>query len=63
MGARRLARHPKKVMEADILVLGTPIWLGDKSSVCSRVVERLYGYSGVLNDRASTSTTAAWAGA
>ncbi|WP_425410938.1 flavodoxin family protein [Hyphococcus sp.] len=41
----------KKVMAADILVLGTPIWLGEKSSVCTRVVERLYGYSGELNDK------------
>ncbi|MBA4795389.1 MAG: flavodoxin family protein [Phenylobacterium sp.] len=41
----------KKVMAADILVIGTPIWLGDKSSVCTRVVERLYGYSGKLNDK------------
>lgn len=38
-----------KVMAADILVIGTPIWLGDKSSICTRVVERLYGYSGKLN--------------
>jgi multimeric flavodoxin WrbA len=35
---------------ADILVLCTPIWLGDKSSVCTRVVERLYANSSVLND-------------
>ncbi|MGM0589604.1 MAG: flavodoxin family protein [Bacteroidota bacterium] len=40
----------QKVMEADILVLGSPIWLGEKSSVCSKVIERLYGYSGKLND-------------
>lgn len=40
----------KKVMEADILVIGTPIWLGDKSSVCTKVIERLYGYSGELNE-------------
>ncbi len=40
----------EKVMAADILVLGTPIWLGDKSSVCTRVIERLYGFSGELND-------------
>ena len=39
-----------KVMAADILVLGTPIWLGERSSVCSQVVERLYGFSGELND-------------
>lgn len=41
----------KAVMTADILVIGTPIWLGDKSSICTRVIERLYGYSGELNDR------------
>lgn len=40
----------ERVMAADILVLGTPIWLGEKSSVCSKVIERLYGNSGILND-------------
>ncbi len=40
-----------KVMAADILVLGTPIWLGEKSSICTMAIERLYGFSGVLNDR------------
>lgn len=39
----------KKVKESDILVLCSPIWLGQKSSVCSRVIERLYGQSGELN--------------
>jgi multimeric flavodoxin WrbA len=38
-----------RVMAADILVLGTPIWLGEKSSVCQRIIERLYGNSAVLN--------------
>ena len=40
----------KKVSKADILILGTPIWLGEKSSVCSRVVERLYAESGKTNE-------------
>jgi multimeric flavodoxin WrbA len=40
----------EQVMAADILVVCTPIWLGEKSSVCNRVIERLYGDSGVLND-------------
>ncbi|WP_310681328.1 flavodoxin family protein [Aliifodinibius sp. S!AR15-10] len=40
----------QKVMDADILVIGSPIWLGEKSSVCSLVIERLYGYSGNLNE-------------
>lgn len=39
----------RQVMAADILVLCTPIWLGDKSSVCTQVIERLYGNSSVLN--------------
>jgi multimeric flavodoxin WrbA len=41
----------KQVMEADILVIGSPIWLGEKSSVCQRVIERLYGQSGELNEQ------------
>ena len=40
----------QKVMDANILVLGAPIWLGEKSSVCTKIIERLYGYSGNLND-------------
>lgn len=41
----------KKVMAADILILGTPIWLGERSSVCSRVIERLYAHSGETNEK------------
>jgi multimeric flavodoxin WrbA len=37
------------VLAADILVIGSPIWLGEKSSVCTRVIERLYGNSSLLN--------------
>ena len=39
-----------KVEAADILVLCAPIWLGEKSSVCTQVIERLYGNSHLLND-------------
>jgi multimeric flavodoxin WrbA len=39
----------EKVMAADILVIGTPIWLGEESSICRRLIERLYGESGKLN--------------
>ena len=39
----------QQVAAADILVLGTPIWLGEKSSICTRVIERLYGNSSLLN--------------
>jgi len=40
----------EQVMAADILVLCTPIWLGEKSSQCTKAIERLYGNSSVLND-------------
>ena len=40
----------EQVMAADILVLLTPIWLGEKSSVCTQVIERLYGNSHLLNE-------------
>jgi multimeric flavodoxin WrbA len=40
----------EKVIVADILVLLSPIWLGEKSSVCTQVIERLYGNSHLLND-------------
>lgn len=41
----------RRVMAADIVVIGTPIWLGDKSSVCTKLIERLYGMSAKLNDQ------------
>ncbi|MBC74906.1 MAG: flavodoxin [Halobacteriovoraceae bacterium] len=41
----------KRVQKADILVIGTPIWLGDKSSVCTHLIERLYANSAKLNDK------------
>ena len=45
----------KKVKAADILVLCSPIWLGEKSSICQKVIERLYGQSGELNDQGQYS--------
>ncbi|MEZ5779787.1 MAG: flavodoxin family protein [Paracoccaceae bacterium] len=41
----------QKVLAANILVIGTPIWLGEESSVCRVLIERLYGMSGELNDK------------
>jgi multimeric flavodoxin WrbA len=40
----------ERVQAADVLVLGSPIWLGEKSSVCTRVIERLYACSSLLNE-------------
>jgi multimeric flavodoxin WrbA len=41
----------RRVLAADILVIGSPIWLGEKSSVCTHLIERLYGNSSLLNDQ------------
>ena len=38
-----------RILAADILVMGTPIWLGEESSLCRLVIERLYAMSGELN--------------
>jgi len=40
----------EKVKAAHILVITSPIWLGEKSSVCTQTIERLYSSSGDLND-------------
>lgn len=40
-----------RIFDADILVIGTPIWLGEKSSVATKLIERLYGMSGHQNDK------------
>jgi len=39
----------RKIMAADILVIGTPIWLGVKSSAATLAIERLYAFSGDKN--------------
>jgi multimeric flavodoxin WrbA len=40
----------KKILAADILVLGTPIWLGQPSSVAKRVLERMDAFLGEVDD-------------
>jgi len=41
----------EKVKQAQVLVITSPIWLGEKSSVCTKVIERLYSGSGDLNEQ------------
>jgi multimeric flavodoxin WrbA len=41
----------KKVLAADILVITSPIWLGEKSSICTKIIERLYANSADLNQK------------
>lgn len=40
-----------KVRDSHILVIGTPIWLGEESSVCRMIIERLYAHSAQKNDK------------
>ena len=42
------------VLDADILVMGTPIWLGAPSSLCKRVVERFDAMLGETDDAGRT---------
>lgn len=41
----------QKILDADILIIGTPIWLGERSSECTKIIERLYSLSGETNDK------------
>lgn len=41
----------EKVKAAHILVITSSIWLGEKTSVCTKVIERLYSTSGDLNEQ------------
>ncbi|MEM9234046.1 MAG: NAD(P)H-dependent oxidoreductase [Pseudomonadota bacterium] len=41
----------KDVVAADILVVGSPIWLGQQSSECTKLIERLYAQSGLKNEK------------
>ncbi len=39
-----------RIVESDILLVGTPIWLGQPSSVCKRVLERLDAFLSETDD-------------
>ncbi|MFD2993801.1 flavodoxin family protein [Fictibacillus nanhaiensis] len=41
----------EKVKSADIVIIGTPLWLGEKSSLATQAIERLYGASGMTNEK------------
>jgi multimeric flavodoxin WrbA len=49
----------EKVMWANFPAIGTPIRMGQESSVCHVSIERLYAESGKLCERISRSVTAA----
>lgn len=41
----------ERIINVDILIVGTPIWLGEKSSEAQKLIERLYAMSGKTNDK------------
>tara|TARA_R110002020_G_scaffold254617_1_gene468343 strand:- start:24950 stop:25681 length:732 start_codon:yes stop_codon:yes gene_type:complete len=41
----------KQVEEADILIIATPIWLGQLSSITKKLIERLDGMGSKLNEK------------
>ena len=44
----------RQILAAQILILATPIWLGNPSSVCRRVLERLDAFLGEEDDKGRT---------
>lgn len=40
----------RRILDADILVIGTPIWLGHPSSIAQRVLERLDAFLGETDE-------------
>ncbi|MCV3738742.1 NAD(P)H-dependent oxidoreductase [Rhizobium sp. TRM96647] len=41
----------RKILDADILVMGTPIWMGQPSSVCKRALERMDAFLEEKDDK------------
>ena len=41
----------RRILDADILIFGTPIWLGQMSSIAKRVVERMDAFLGETDER------------
>lgn len=50
-------RLRQKIVECDIFILATPIWLGQPSSVAKRVLERLDAFLGETDDKGRMPAT------
>jgi len=44
----------KKILAADILILGTPVWMGQMSSIAKRVLERMDAFLSETDDASRT---------
>ena len=45
-----------RILDADILIFGTPIWVGQPSSLAKRVIERMDAFFGETDDRGRMPT-------
>ncbi len=50
----------QKVLDADILILGTPIWLGQPSSVSKRALERMDAFLEETDDAGRMVSYGRW---
>lgn len=41
----------RRILEADILIFGTPVWMGQMSSIAKRVVERMDAFFSEMDER------------
>ena len=41
----------QQILDADILIMGTPVWMGQPSSICKRVLERMDAFLGETDDQ------------
>jgi multimeric flavodoxin WrbA len=44
------AMYRDLVIPADVIIIAGPVWLGDQSSYTRKIIERLYAYSGDVNE-------------
>ncbi|GHC77706.1 flavodoxin family protein [Limoniibacter endophyticus] len=40
----------RQILDSDILIIGTPVWLGQPSSICKRVLERMDAFLAETDD-------------
>lgn len=52
----------RRILDADILLLGSPVWMGQPSSVCKRVLERMDAFLGEKDDEGRMPSYGAVAG-
>ncbi|SDJ06988.1 hypothetical protein [Alteribacillus bidgolensis] len=41
----------EKIKKAEVLLIGTPVWLGERSSIATKVIKRIYAASSFTNEK------------